>query len=103
MDGGAQHTVPMGADGVVDATIPGMYGAEHRLTYAGLDAQGQVIYGDIETYFYVDDTPVVTSDGVYPFEGAGGGPGVTGVFTVRPLVTANVSNVRYSISDSTNG
>lgn len=103
VDGGAPQTVPMGADGVVDATIAGMYSAEHRLTYAGLDAQGEVIYGDLETFFYVDDTPVVTSDGVYPLGGEGGGPGVTGVFTVRPLVTVNVSNVRYSISGSTNG
>jgi hypothetical protein len=98
VDGGAQQTVPMGADGVVDATIPGLRGGEHRLTYAGLDAQGRALYGDVDTYFYVDDTPEVTSDGVYPLEGAGGGPGVTGVFTVRPLVTANVTNVRYLIS-----
>jgi len=98
VSGGPQQTASMGADGVVDTTIPGLHGGEHRLAYAGLDAQGQVLTGELETYFYVDDTPAVTSDGVYPIDGAGGGAGVTGVFTVDPVVTVNVSNVRYFVS-----
>ncbi len=98
VNGGPQQTVPMGADGIVDATIPGMRGGQHLLNFAGLDASGQVITFEYETYFYVDDSPTVTSDGIYPIGGQGGGAGVTGVFTVDPRVTANVTQVSFIAS-----
>ena len=95
VDGGPQQTVPVGEGGVVETTITGLRGGDRLLTYAGLDAEGEILYGEASIYFTVEDTPLVTSDGVYPIQGTGGGVGITGVFTVTPVVTVGVTDIEY--------
>ncbi len=94
VDGGAEHSVTVGADGTVNAIITPLRGGQHLLHFKGVGAGGEIL-NELETYFYVDDSPQVTSDGVYPIEGIGGGVGVTGVFTVTPQFAAGATHVSF--------
>ncbi|BCB82041.1 hypothetical protein GCM10022251_52930 [Phytohabitans flavus] len=92
VDDGAEHSVPVGADGVTETPLAPMRGGEHRLSYGGTTADGVEI-PMVETYFYVDDSPAVTSDGVYPIDGTGGGVGTAGLFTVTPTISQGATGV----------
>ncbi|MGI5237909.1 CBM96 family carbohydrate-binding protein [Dactylosporangium sp. CA-139066] len=101
IDGGAQQFASVGADGVVDAVTTPLAAGEHTLTYSGLDGAGTSHF-DSSTTFYASDEPAVTSDGVYPIDGSGGGVGVEGVFTVTPYLGVGVQDVQYfTTADST--
>jgi hypothetical protein len=64
-----------------------------------LDAAGKVLATIGNDSFYVVDEPVVTSDGVYPLGGTGGGPGVPGTFTVTPRFPQHATAIRWRASD----
>ncbi|MDG6103914.1 hypothetical protein Daura_23655 [Dactylosporangium aurantiacum] len=102
IDGGAQQFAPVGADGVTDVQTAPLGFGEHTLTYAGQDSAGTSHYDPITTTFYVLDAPAITSDGVYPIDGTGGGVGVEGVFTVTPYVAADVQDVQYFTTSDSN-
>ncbi|MET7423119.1 hypothetical protein [Dactylosporangium sp. NPDC005555] len=102
VDGGAQQYATVGADGVAEGPTVPLPAGQHELTYAGQDSSGASHYDPVTTYFFSVDDPEVTSDGVYPVDGSGGGVGVEGVFTVTPYFAAGVQDVRYFTSvDST--
>ncbi|MEV4491577.1 hypothetical protein AB0K04_15835 [Micromonospora coxensis] len=101
VDDGAEQVVALDAAGVAEPVIGPLKGGQHKLTYAGRTASGETL-SQTETYFYVDDAPTVTSDGVYPIGGSGGGVGVPGMFTVTPAVTQGATSVSWFTSaDST--
>lgn len=94
LDGGSEQLVTVGADGVTERVLTPLKGGEHQLSYVGRSASGELGYQQ-ETTFFVDDGPTITSDGVYPIDGSGGGVGVPGVFTVSPAVTNGATSVRW--------
>jgi hypothetical protein len=94
VDGEAEQFAPVGADGVIDVVTPPVAAGQHTLSYSGRDSAGTSHF-DSTTTFYASDEPTVTSDGVYPIDGSGGGVGVEGVFTVTPYLAAGVQDVEY--------
>ncbi|MBG6069197.1 hypothetical protein [Micromonospora ureilytica] len=94
VDGGSEQLATVGADGVAEQVLTPLKGGEHQLSYVGRSASGEAGYQQ-ETTFFVDDGPTITSDGVYPIEGSGGGVAVPGVFTVSPAVTQGATSVRW--------
>lgn len=101
IDGGAQQFATVGANGVVDAVTPPVAAGEHTLVYSGREANGTAHY-EYSTSFYASDEPSVTSDGVYPIDGGGGGVGVEGVFTVTPYLASGVQDVQYFTTADSN-
>ncbi|MBQ1072355.1 hypothetical protein KBX06_04115 [Micromonospora sp. C31] len=101
VDGAAEQSVAMGAEGVAEPVIGPLKGGQHTLAYAGRNAAGEALY-EQETTFYVDDAPTVASDGVYPIEGSGGGVGVPGVFTVTPAVPQGATSVNWFTTADSN-
>ncbi len=94
VNGGEQQSAAVGADGVAKPVVGPLRGGEYTLKFEGRDAAGTAQY-ELETTFGVYDSPVITSDGVYPIDGSGGGPGTTGVFTVSPQITQGASKVFF--------
>lgn len=94
VDGGDEQSVAVDAQGVAQPELGPLKGGEHTLAYAGRSASGEVLY-QAETTLYVDDAPLITSDGVYPIDGSGGGVGVPGVFTVAPQITKDATAVTW--------
>ncbi|MEU9829555.1 hypothetical protein [Micromonospora chersina] len=94
VDGGAEQSVPVDANGVAEPVLGPFKGGEHTLAYAGRSATGEALF-QAETTFYADDAPSIASDGVYPIDGSGGGVGVPGVFTVTPTVTKDATAVTW--------
>lgn len=94
VDGGAEQSVAVNAQGVAEPLLGPLSGGEHTLAYAGRNASGEVLF-QAETTVFADDSPTVTSDGVYPVNGSGGGPGVPGVFTVTPTITTGATAVSW--------
>lgn len=94
VDGGAEQSVPVDAQGVAEPVLGPLKGGEHTLAYAGRSATGEALY-QAETTVYADDAPSIASDGVYPVDGSGGGVGVPGVFTVTPTVTKDATAVTW--------
>ncbi|WP_346537884.1 hypothetical protein [Micromonospora sp. DPT] len=101
VDGGPEQSVAVDAQGVAQPVIGPLKGGQHTLAYAGRSASGEVLYQQ-ETNFYVDDAPTVTSDGVYPIGGSGGGVGVPGVFTVTPTVSQGATSVSWFTTADSN-
>ncbi|MFD6568654.1 hypothetical protein [Micromonospora profundi] len=101
VDGGSEQVVTVGADGVVEAVIAPVKGGQHTLSYTGRNDSGAALYQQ-ETTFFVDDGPAITSDGVYPISGSGGGVGIPGVFTVSPPVTQGATSVSWFDSVDSN-
>ncbi|MEU8078618.1 hypothetical protein AB0B31_24635 [Catellatospora citrea] len=89
VNGGAEQSAAVGADGVAESQTGPLRAGEYAIVFQGRNASGAVQY-ELETTFGVYDFPVVTSDGVYPVGGTGGKPGVTGVFTVTPQLTGAI-------------
>jgi hypothetical protein len=94
VNGGPAQSAPMGAEGFVDVVLPPLPRGEHRLDYSGRAVNGDVLFESFTTFFVLDQ-PDVVSDGVYPLDGSGGGVGVTGVFTVTPLLPNGAQDVQY--------
>ncbi|MFG3687857.1 hypothetical protein [Micromonospora sp. NPDC047740] len=94
VDGSDEKSVAVDAQGVAQPVLGPLKGGSHTIAYAGRSASGEVLY-QTETTQYVDDAPVITSDGVYPIDGSGGGVGVPGLFTMTPQVSKDATGVTW--------
>ncbi len=95
VDDGAERTAEFGADGVATVTVTPVRLGQREYTFSARDAAGTERAGGTNPYLWVWDFPVVTSDGVYPADGTGGGVGTPGSFTVRPNFPAHAESVRW--------
>lgn len=100
VDDSAEQTSEFGADGIATVTVTPVRLGQREYTFAARDETGTERSGGTDWYLWVWDFPVVTSDGVYPANGNGGGVGVPGSFTVKPSFPAHAESVRWRGEDT---
>jgi hypothetical protein len=95
VDDSAEQAGEFSADGIATVTVTPVQLGQREYTFSARDAAGTERFRGTSPYLWIWDFPVVTSDGVYPVNGTGGGVGVPGSFTVKPNFPAHAESVRW--------
>lgn len=95
VDDSAEQSAEFGPDGIATVTVTPVRTGQREYTFSARDAAGTERAAGTNPYLWVWDFPVVTSDGVYPANGTGGGVGVPGSFTVKPNFPASAESIQW--------